>query len=276
MRLFITGGSGYVGSEFVKYCKNKISIAYLVSRKKINFNDKKIKILNGKISKNWKKEMLNSDVLIHFAAAGVSNKKISYEKAYKFNVIESLKLFKNAEKNNLRKWIIIGSSSEYGSLFKKKININDKPRPKCNYGKTKYIFSKKIIRLSKKYKCSCTILRLFPVYGNNEPAHRLYPSLMKSIKCSNNFLLKNGNQLNDYSKIDYVVRKIYGYVNFMKTKKITNSEIWHIASGKPILLSDFAQKVWKKYKAKAKLKIISQTNNNLIHHASDLKSIWKR
>ena len=53
MKLFITGGSGYIGSEFVKYCKNKISLIYLVSRKNILIKDKKIKVLKGKISKNW-------------------------------------------------------------------------------------------------------------------------------------------------------------------------------------------------------------------------------
>ena len=52
MKLFITGGSGYIGSEFVKYCKNKISLIYLVSRKNILIKDKKIKVLKGKISKN--------------------------------------------------------------------------------------------------------------------------------------------------------------------------------------------------------------------------------
>ena len=102
MKLFITGGSGYIGKEFVKYCKKKVSIIYLVSRKKINIKDKKVKILKGKVSRDWKNEMQNSDILIHFAAAGVSNKKISYNEAYKFNVKESLKLFENAKKINLK------------------------------------------------------------------------------------------------------------------------------------------------------------------------------
>ena len=51
--------------------KKKVSIIYLVSRKKINIKDKKIKILKGKVSRDWKTEMQNSDILIHFAAAGV-------------------------------------------------------------------------------------------------------------------------------------------------------------------------------------------------------------
>ena len=274
MKLFITGGSGYVGNEFIKYCKKKVSIIYLVSRKKINIKDKRIKIFKGRVSRDWKTEMQNSDMLIHFAAAGVSNKKISYNQAYKFNVKESLKLFENAKKNELKKWIIIGSSSEYGSTSKKKINTKFKPRPKCNYSKTKYIFSKKIIEFSKKYRCSCAILRLFPVYGSNEPKHRLYPSLIRSIKSSKNFLLKNGNQLNDYSKIDNAVKKIYDYAKYMRRKKNVN-QIWHIASGQSLLLRDFVKKIWTEHNSKAKLKIISQSDKNLIHHITNQKSIWK-
>ena len=86
-------------------------------------------------------------------------------------------------------------------------------RPKSHYGKTKFIFLKKIIKLAKKFKCSCTILRLFPIYGINEPKHRLYPSIISSIKNSKNFVLKNGNQINDYSRIDNVARQIYEYLN---------------------------------------------------------------
>ena len=275
MKLFITGGSGYIGSEFVKYCKNKISLIYLVSRKNILIKDKKIKVLKGKISKNWNKEMTDSDILIHFAAAGVSKKNISYNQAYNFNVKESLKLFNNAKKNNLKKWIIIGSSSEYGSVTKKKIGIEFKPRPKSHYGKTKFIFSKKIIKLAKKFKCSCTILRLFPIYGINEPKHRLYPSIISSIKNSKNFVLKNGNQINDYSRIDNVVRQIYEYTKF-KFKKNYTQKIWHIASGRPTLLKDFVNKIWKKHKAKKKLIIIPQTDKILIHHISNSKSIWRK
>ena len=92
--------------------------------------------------------MKNSDALIHFAAAGVKNKNISYKDAYKFNVIDSMKLFQNAFKYNLKNWIILGSSSEYGSLNKKQISTKMKPKPKCNYSKTKYIFSKKIINFA--------------------------------------------------------------------------------------------------------------------------------
>lgn len=276
MKLFITGGSGFVGSEFIKYCKDKISFIYLVSRKKINIRDKKIRVLRGKISKNWHNEMKDSDILIHFAAAGVSKKKISYDEAYNFNVRESLKLFNNAKKNELRKWIIIGSSSEYGSTTKKKIDVNFKPVPKCNYSKTKYIFSKKIIKLAKKFQCSCTILRLFPIYGINEPKYRLYPSIIKSIKSSKNFSLKNGNQINDYSNIRKVVKNIYEYTKFTNKKKKVFQKIWHIATGKPLLLRDFVKKIWKKYNAKKKLIIIPQSDKILINHISNSKSIWRK
>ena len=185
MKLFITGGNGYLGSEFIKNNIHKIDLIYVVSRKKKTyFQNKKIKILFGSIFDDWKKEMENSDVLIHFAAAGVKDKNISYKEAYQFNVLDSMRLFKNAYKYNLKKWIILGSSSEYGSLNKKKISTKTKAEPKCNYSKTKYIFTKKIIKFAINKNCNCKILRIFPVYGSNEPKHRLFPSLIRSIKLS--------------------------------------------------------------------------------------------
>ena len=274
MKLFITGGTGYIGREFINNHIHKIQLIYLVSRKKTNFKNKKIKVLYGSISDNWQKEMKNSDALIHFAAAGVKNKNISYKDAYKFNVIDSMKLFQNAFKYNLKNWIILGSSSEYGSLNKKQISTKMKPKPKCNYSKTKYIFSKKIINFAIKKNCKCKILRIFPVYGSNEPKQRLFPSLMKSVKLSKNFVLYNGNQLIDYSNIKIVVKKIFKCSQDFNSR-IKFPQIWHIASGKPILLKDFARKIWKKNSAKGKLIIIPQTDKHLIHHVSNIKSIWK-
>lgn len=96
---------------------------------------------------------------------------------------------------------------------------------------------------------------------------------MKSIKYSKNFVLKNGDQLNDFSEIKTVIRKIYQSAHFKKGIR-KYAQIWHIASGKSYLLRDFVKKIWKKKGAKGKLIIIPQSNKNLIHHASNIKSIW--
>jgi hypothetical protein len=52
-------------------------------------------------------------------------------------------------------------------------------------------------------------------------------------------------------------------------------EIWHIASGKPILIKDFVKKIYDELSSKGKiiLKDKNQLTENL-HHCSDKISIW--
>lgn len=270
MKIFLTGGTGFIGNSFLKYATKYCDLIYVVSRRKIKSKNKKIKILNGKISAEWS-EMKNCDVLVHLASAGVNNKKISYKSAYNFNVKESFQMCKNAFKYNLNRWIIAGSSSEYGRIKPKKININDTLLPKCNYGRTKAIFSKKIYEFSKKKNIYCKILKLFPVYGEGEFYKRFYPSIVNACKKSKNFIVKNGNQFNDFSNIQSVIKKIYKSCKFNEKEKYP--QIWHVASGKPILLSKFAESIWKKFKASGDLIVKKKTSGYLLHHISDKRSI---
>ena len=72
----------------------------------------------------------------------------------------------------------------------KKIKLSNRTLelPSTSYEKTKYLFSKTSIFLSKKFKTNCRILRLFNVYGEGENSKRLWPSLKKAAK--NNKILK--------------------------------------------------------------------------------------
>ena len=51
--------------------------------------------------------------MIHFSAAGVNNKSISLIDAFKENVIKPYKFLINCIQYGCKKWIIIGSASEY-------------------------------------------------------------------------------------------------------------------------------------------------------------------
>ena len=85
MNIFLTGGTGFIGSCFLKLALKSGHFVYAVSRKKQKRKHKKLKWLYGKIDKNWKNDLQKSDILVHFASAGVNNKSISYKKAFKFN-----------------------------------------------------------------------------------------------------------------------------------------------------------------------------------------------
>jgi nucleoside-diphosphate-sugar epimerase len=277
MNIFLTGASGFVGSEFINYVKNKKKI-FIHSIGNSKSKNKKIKFYKGRLHDNFDKALINSDVLLHLASEGVNNQNISYQKMYKTNVTDSLKLFTSAIRNQCLNWVVAGSSSEYGkvSYVKKKLNRKDTPKPVSNYAKTKYLFIKKVISLAKKNHVNLRVMRIFPLYGESENKNRLFSIATRNARRNKNIELNNGLQLRDYLNVKIAVKMLFQSLFFKKKKSKKHLiEIWHIASGKPTLIKDFVKKIYNELSSKGKiiLKDKNQLTENL-HHCSDKISIW--
>ena len=96
MNIFLTGASGFVGSEFLKYVKNKKVFVYSLSASKIKSN--KIKVCKGRLDDKHNKELTKCKYLLHLASSGVNDKNISYKDLYKTNVKDSSNYFKMLQK----------------------------------------------------------------------------------------------------------------------------------------------------------------------------------
>ena len=275
MNIFLTGATGFIGKNLLLMALKKGHKVIALSRKKQNFKHKNLKWTYGLITKNLNNELRMSDIIIHLASEGVNNKRISYKAAKQFNVISSMKLFQNALRNNCKKWIIAGSASEYGAscFSEKKISIYTKPRPQTSYEKTKFIFSKKILSLSKNKKAKCRLMRIFPVFGAGENKKRLFPSAIHAAKNGKNFYVNNGDQIRDFTSVDFVSKVILDACNINK-KKYTSTQIWHISSCKPQSVKNFTKKIWRRHKAKGKLIFNDIKKKNYHNYISEKKSVW--
>ena len=174
MNLFITGSNGYIGGNFIKKAAKRGIKIFAVTRKKKNKKIKNVTWLVGSIDKNWH-ELAKSDVLVHFATVGAYKKNADIKEAYELNVIKSSKLLLNAINSNCKKWIIISTNKEekIEKLIKQnKITNTYSKELHFNYALTKFMFSE-LYSLSKIFNIKCRILRLFHVYGNDEPSFRL-------------------------------------------------------------------------------------------------------
>lgn len=272
MNILVSGASGFFGKNFISLASKKGHYIYAISRyrqKKI----KNVKWIIGNLDKNFK-EFKKCEVLIHFASVGVNNRNLPYKKAFRINVTKSSKLLTNAAKAGCLKWIIIGSSSEYGKILKlgKPVNVKSKRLPVCNYGKTKSIFSDVAKTLTKKFKSQCRIMRTFPVFGPSENSNRLVPSLLKAIREQKNFTINNPFEKRDFSNVNVIVKKILKATNFSK-KNNSFCDEWHLASGKSVKVADFVKNLCKINNYKEKL-IFKKNNSDMFHHISDKKSIW--
>ena len=272
MKIFLTGGSGFIGQNFCQLVTKKGHYVYAISRKKKRNKNKNIKWLLGDLSTNWKKELSNSDILVHMAASGIN--KNNKEDVYDTNVFNSLKLINNSIKYKCKKWLIVSSSSEYGIRSNKtKFSKNSNRIPNDDYGLSKAIFSDQCIKLAKKFGCKVRIMRIFPVYGRGENKKRLYPSLLKAAKKGKNFLIKNPLEKRDFTNVKFVSEVLYDALDFNK-KRFKHFQIWHVSENKPQLTKNFAENYWKKNKAKGKL-ILNKNSNVKFNHMTNKSSLWR-
>jgi nucleoside-diphosphate-sugar epimerase len=275
MKIFLTGGGGFIGKNFIKELLKLGYFIFATTRKKRK-NKKNLKWLYGDLDKGWIRELKKSDVLVHMAAAGVNNKSIHIKDAIKSNVVKPYMLLHDAIKAKCLKWIIIGTASEYGAeaLKKKKLGIKSDTKPQTSYEISKLLFTELSKNLSKKYNVQCRIMRLFTVYGKGENKKRLWSALTLAARLKRNFYMTDGTQIKDFISVNEVVNILVDSLNFKKNNKLF-PQVWHIATGKSQTVKKFANNLWDKHGGKGKIIFGKLNKNDFSNYISDSKSIWK-
>ena len=132
MKFFITGGAGFIGSNFVNFLFksdlnfDKITVfdkfTYAANIK--NLSDYKsnpmLKVVKGDItdSRFLNQEMRDHDVVIHFAAESHVDRSIfSAEEFIKSNVMGTLNVLEGVRINNVKTMIHISTDEVYGTIL---------------------------------------------------------------------------------------------------------------------------------------------------------------
>ncbi len=276
MKIFVTGGTGYVGKNFINYALKNKHFIYALTRKKNNQKRKNLFWLKGRLDKNFK-ELSNCDILIHLASEGVYDKYCSFKKCYKTNFVLSSKLLKNAINSKCLNWIIVGSCFENkirNEKIARKIIKKRKKIPFFNYAFSKYLFTRACLKIARENQVKCRVLKLFHVYGGNENKKRLWPSLLNAAKKNKDFHMTKGDQIRDFCHIDNVVKSMSNAMNFeIKAKKFP--QIWDFATGNKKTVKKFANEIWKKYKSRGKLIYDKIKKYDDYNYIANKKKLWK-
>ena len=132
MNILITGASGKIGLNLSKYLIEKKYFCILNSRKKIKFNQNKIKYLRSSISKKKFNIPKETDIMIHLACD--TENVLSKNKSFKKNFINDKKIY-NLVKNNkqIKKMIFFSTALVFSNRNNKKVDENNKKFSTLNY-----------------------------------------------------------------------------------------------------------------------------------------------
>lgn len=255
MRLFVTGGTGFIGSYFLRAAVE--SGHSVIALRRLSG------IPPGKVPQavHWVEGALdgphhgleNCEALVHFAAAGVSPQRATLEEMFEINVAASLRLWHQANRCGVSRLIICGSCFEYGSAADAYdfVPSNAPLRPVTGYGASKAAATMAALGLASMLSLRVSILRPFTVYGEGQHPSNFWPSLKAAAQSGADFSMTAGEQVRDFTPVEEVAARFLAELE--RPLLSADCFIDNIGTGRPRTLLEFARTWWREWEAKGVL-----------------------
>lgn len=258
MKILVTGGAGFIGSNLVKLLsknkRNKIIVIDNFSKGSINYlKGYNLKIHKGDI-KNYnflKRIFVKIDCVIHLAAGTSVIESIRDPLSnFRENLIPTLNLLNLSKDKKVKKFLFASSG---GAIIGEKRNIlneNMVPAPSSPYGASKAACEAFCIAFSKSYDLNVKCLRFSNVYGPNSWHKKsivatFYKNILRNKKTT---IYGDGTQTRDFIFVDDICKGI------IKSMNSNYNGIINLGAGKSYNLKYLIKNIKKITKSRIKIK----------------------
>jgi UDP-glucose 4-epimerase len=176
MKVLITGGAGFIGSNIVKLLVEQQHIVTvldnLMSGYRCNLDPfPQVRFIEGDVRDEAAvaRAIEGAEVVFHLAASVGNTRSIRHPILdSEINVIGTLRVLEAARQRGVRKLVLSSSAGIFGELKTLPIYEDHPVEPDSPYGASKLAAEKLCLAYAKLYPLECVCLRYFNVYGVNQ------------------------------------------------------------------------------------------------------------
>lgn len=197
MKYLVTGGAGFIGSNFIKYMINKYPSDYFVCLDLLTYasslesleeikHQPSFKFVLGDIcDKNLVDKLFKEeefDYVVNFAAESHVDRSYIYpDLFYKTNVEGTKTLLEVARKYKIKRFHQVSTDEVYGELGLEEASFTESSplNPTTPYSKSKAMADTYVLQYFNKYNLDVTISRSTNNYGEYQHPEKLIPKVVK-------------------------------------------------------------------------------------------------
>jgi len=258
MKIFLTGGTGFIGSHFI----NQAHAAghEIIALRRSPTSRPRVPLLHQpqwldqEMAAVAPEDMEGCSTLLHLAAHSANAPYDTLENCLQHNLLAPLALFRSAISAGIRRFIVAGSCFEYGTAGERYEFIPpDAPlEPTASYPASKAAASVAFTALAHEQALQMLILRIFQVYGEGEAESRFWPSLRAAAHAGRDMPMSEGLQVRDFIHVAQVAARFVAALS-SPLPPPGQPLVENLGTGTPLTLRAFAQREWHAMAATGRL-----------------------
>lgn len=257
MKLFVTGGTGFIGSHFLQQA---LAAGHEVIAQRRPGSHPRLPLtrephwVDRSLDHVFDAELEGCDAVVHLASHTPNPPYGPLDECLYWNVYATTRLLQQAAAQGVRDILVAGTYFEYGVAAEGQdfVHPATEMRPSLTYPISKAAATIACLGLARHLSLRLQVLRIFQVYGEGESATRFWPSLRSAALDGRDFAMSAGVQIRDFIEVSEVATQFLRALSFDGVMP-GQPQLRNVGTGRAQTLLDFARGWWAAWGATGQL-----------------------